>query len=77
MSKKEKILKRLQRGEILTQLDVTFDPEIKCTRLSPRIGEIEAMGFLVDRTMINRGGIRYMSYRLIRTEPSGQVLLTI
>lgn len=77
MSQVDAILKRLSRGDALSALDALNDPEIRCMRLSARIEDIEKMGHVIEKVMIESPeGKRYAKYRLARLiEPSGQVLM--
>ncbi len=79
MSQVDAILKRLSRGDALSPLDALNDPEIRCMRLAPRIGDIKKMGHIIEKVMVQNGeGKHYATYRLVRrVEPSGQVLLAI
>lgn len=79
MSQVDAILNRLSRGDALSALDALNDPDIRCMRLSARIGDIERMGYIIEKmTVESPEGKRYARYKLARRiDTNGQVLLTI
>lgn len=64
-SQKEKIKKHLQSGKVINPKIALGNP-FYCTRLSPRIGELEEEGLKIKHKMVYRGEIKFCQYSLKR-----------
>jgi len=74
MSQKAEVLRYLKTGKTLTADEARR--WFRCTRLSPRIGELEEDGYEFDRPLIKVGPRTYVSqYKLIQEE--GQLKLNL
>ena len=78
MTQDEAILWRLQRGDILTQLDTLNDPNIRCLRLAARIWELKGQGHPIETINITTDtGKTIAGYRMRPVEENGQVMFAI
>ena len=79
MSQEDELLKRLEKGDLITKLDALNDPNIRCFNLPGRIKDLRKRGIFTETEMVKiDSGKRIGVYKLARrVEPIGQVLLTI
>ena len=64
MSQEQQILNHLQSGNGITQRQAS--KKFDCDRLSARIGELKARGYIIETVMVKKNGKRFGRYSLVK-----------
>lgn len=67
LSQRKRILEYLKRHKTIAPLQALN--KFGCMRLSERIREIEAEGYLIDHKMIYEYPVKYCQYKLLKKRP--------